>query len=144
VLGSRLAPTKKCLLAGLSQWPGQDSNLRPTDYESAALTIELPGRGGEATTAPVCVRSGRDVRKGPCWGQIVTSAPDARPDHPPAPSGSLQPTMLIGADQAFGQTLALLATFLGIGVIVNVLIVYIVAQVLAERKQNQEHAERGV
>jgi hypothetical protein len=52
--------------------------------------------------------------------------------------------MLIGADQAFGQTLALLATFLGIGVIVNVLVVYIVAQVLAERKQNQEHAERGV
>jgi phage shock protein PspC (stress-responsive transcriptional regulator) len=47
--------------------------------------------------------------------------------------------VLLGADQAFGQTLALLATFLGIGVIVNVLIVYIVAQVMAERKQNQEH-----
>jgi hypothetical protein len=25
-------------LPGLSQWPGQDSNLRATDYESAALT----------------------------------------------------------------------------------------------------------
>ena len=47
--------------------------------------------------------------------------------------------MLIAGDQAFGQTLALLATFLGIGVIVNVLIVYIVAQVMAERKQNREH-----
>jgi len=47
--------------------------------------------------------------------------------------------MLIGADQAFGQTLALLATFLGIGIIVNVLIVYIVAQVMAERRQNREH-----
>jgi phage shock protein PspC (stress-responsive transcriptional regulator) len=47
--------------------------------------------------------------------------------------------MLIGADQALGQTLALLVTFLGIGVVVNVLIVYIVAQVMAERKQNQEH-----
>ena len=47
--------------------------------------------------------------------------------------------MVFGADQAFGQTLALLATFLGIGIIVNVLIVYIVAQVMAERKQNQEH-----
>jgi hypothetical protein len=46
--------------------------------------------------------------------------------------------MLIGADQALGQTLALLATFLGIGVIANVLIVYVVAQVLAERRQNQE------
>jgi hypothetical protein len=42
---------------------------------------------------------------------------------------------------AFGQTLALLLTFLGIGVIVNVLIVYIVAQVIAERKQNQERQQ---
>jgi len=43
---------------------------------------------------------------------------------------------------SFGQTLALLITFLGIGVIANVLIVYTVAQVLAERKQNQERMER--
>jgi phage shock protein PspC (stress-responsive transcriptional regulator) len=41
-----------------------------------------------------------------------------------------------------GQTLALLITFLGIGVVANLLIVYIVAQVLAERKQNRE-ANRG-
>jgi hypothetical protein len=46
--------------------------------------------------------------------------------------------MFVLADQALGTTLALLATFLGIGVVVNVLIVYIVAQVLAERKENQE------
>jgi hypothetical protein len=39
---------------------------------------------------------------------------------------------------ATGQTLALIATFGGIGVLVNVLIVYIVAQVLAERRQNKE------
>jgi hypothetical protein len=45
--------------------------------------------------------------------------------------------MLITAD-ALGQTLALLATFLGIGVIVNLLVVYVVGQVLGERKQNQE------
>ena len=43
---------------------------------------------------------------------------------------------------SFGTTVALLLTFLGIGVIVNVIIVYIVAQVLAERKQNQERIER--
>jgi hypothetical protein len=49
--------------------------------------------------------------------------------------------MLVAADQAVGQTLALLATFLGIGVVVNLLIVYIVAQVLAERKQNREPQE---
>ena len=45
--------------------------------------------------------------------------------------------MLISAN-ALGQTLALLATFLGIGVLVNLLIVYAVGQVLAERKQNQQ------
>jgi phage shock protein PspC (stress-responsive transcriptional regulator) len=46
--------------------------------------------------------------------------------------------VLITADEAVGQTLALLATFIGIGLFVNVLVVYIIAQVLAERKQNQE------
>jgi flagellar motor component MotA len=45
---------------------------------------------------------------------------------------------------SLGQTIALLATFLGIGLIANVLIVYIVAQVMAERKQNQEHRQRDV
>jgi hypothetical protein len=43
---------------------------------------------------------------------------------------------------SLGQTIALLLTFLGIGVIVNVLIVYVVAQVLAERKENQERSAR--
>jgi hypothetical protein len=48
--------------------------------------------------------------------------------------------MLISASsQALGQTLALIATFGGIGVIVNLLILYVVAQVFAEHKQNQEH-----
>ena len=42
---------------------------------------------------------------------------------------------------AFGQTLALLITFLGIGVVANVLIAYVVGQVLAERKQNQERMQ---
>jgi hypothetical protein len=51
--------------------------------------------------------------------------------------------MLLPASAALSQTLALLATLLGIGVVVNVLIVYIVGQVLAERKQNQEHREPG-
>jgi hypothetical protein len=48
--------------------------------------------------------------------------------------------MLITAD-ALGQTLALLATFLGVGVLVNLLIVYVVAQVLAERQENQERQQ---
>ena len=44
---------------------------------------------------------------------------------------------------SFGETLALLITFLGIGVVVNMLIVYVVAQVMAERKQNQESTNGG-
>jgi len=45
---------------------------------------------------------------------------------------------------AAGQTIALLLTFLGIGVIANVIIVYAVAAVLAERRQNQERRQRDV
>jgi Na+-transporting methylmalonyl-CoA/oxaloacetate decarboxylase gamma subunit len=44
---------------------------------------------------------------------------------------------------SIGQTIALLLTFLGIGVIVNVLIIYVVAQVMAERKENQERSPRS-
>jgi hypothetical protein len=43
---------------------------------------------------------------------------------------------------AFGQTLALLITFLGIGVVVNALIAFVVVQVMNERKQNQERMRR--
>ena len=49
--------------------------------------------------------------------------------------------MLVFADQALGQTLALLVTFLGVGLVVNVVVVYIVAQGLAERRQNREYRE---
>jgi phage shock protein PspC (stress-responsive transcriptional regulator) len=42
---------------------------------------------------------------------------------------------------SLGVTIALLLIFLGIGLIANVLIVYIVAQVMAERKQNQERRQ---
>ena len=45
--------------------------------------------------------------------------------------------MLVAADAATGQTIALLITFIGIGILVNVLIIYAVAQVLAERRENQ-------
>jgi len=46
--------------------------------------------------------------------------------------------LVLGMSQALGTTLALLATFVGIGVVVNLLIVYIVAQVIAEHRQNRE------
>ena len=41
-----------------------------------------------------------------------------------------------------GEDLALLITFIGIGVVANLLVVYAVAQVLAERRQNQERSGR--
>ena len=43
-----------------------------------------------------------------------------------------------------GQTIALLLTFLGIGVIANVIIIYAVASVLAERKENKERRQGDV
>ena len=57
--------------------------------------------------------------------------------------------MFIGADflglghsiSSFGETLALALTFLGIGVIANVLIAYAVVQVMAERRQNRERMD---
>lgn len=52
------------------------------------------------------------------------------------------PGVPVIASDALGQTLALIATFGGIGVFVNLLIFYIVGQVLAERRENQER-QRG-
>jgi energy-converting hydrogenase Eha subunit E len=57
--------------------------------------------------------------------------------------------MLIAADllglghstSSFGETLALGLTFIGIGVIANVLVVYAIVQVLAERRQNRERMD---
>ena len=57
--------------------------------------------------------------------------------------------MLLAADllglghstSSFGQTLALALTFLGVWVIANVLIIYAVVQVLAERRQNRERMD---
>ena len=50
---------------------------------------------------------------------------------------------IVFATSALGQTLALLATFIGIGILANILILYVIGQVFAEHKQNQEH-EAGV
>jgi hypothetical protein len=43
---------------------------------------------------------------------------------------------------ALGYTLSLLAIFGGIGVLVNVLIVYAVAQVIEEHRDNEERKRR--
>ncbi len=43
-----------------------------------------------------------------------------------------------------GQTIALLLTFLGIGIIANVIIIYAVATVMAERRENRERRQTDV
>jgi len=47
--------------------------------------------------------------------------------------------MLIASSEAFAKTFGLVVTFGGIGVIVNVIIVYIAFQIRGERQQNREH-----
>jgi hypothetical protein len=47
--------------------------------------------------------------------------------------------VLLAASEAFVKTLGLLITFGGIGVIVNVIIVYIVIQIRGEHRQNEEY-----
>lgn len=41
----RVAARQSGLLTSRPKWAGQESNLRPMDYESTALTAELPARG---------------------------------------------------------------------------------------------------
>ena len=49
--------------------------------------------------------------------------------------------MPLAASEAFAKTFGLIVTFGGIGVIVNIIIVYIAIQVRGERRQNQEYLE---
>jgi hypothetical protein len=49
--------------------------------------------------------------------------------------------MLLAASQAFTKTVGLIITFGGIGVVVNVIIIYIAIQVRGERRQNREYLE---
>jgi hypothetical protein len=47
--------------------------------------------------------------------------------------------VLLAASAAFSKTIGLIATFGGIGVVVNIIVVYIAIQVRGERRQNQEY-----
>ncbi|HEV3283590.1 MAG TPA: hypothetical protein VG010_05255 [Solirubrobacteraceae bacterium] len=46
--------------------------------------------------------------------------------------------MLLASSAAFSKTFGLLVTFVGIGLIVNILLVYVAIQIRGERRQNQE------
>jgi hypothetical protein len=50
--------------------------------------------------------------------------------------------MVLAISKAVSTDIGLLATFGGIGVIVNIIIVYIAVQIRGERLQNQEYRER--
>jgi hypothetical protein len=47
--------------------------------------------------------------------------------------------MLLAASAAFSKDVGLIITFVGIGVVVNVILVYVAIQVRGERAQNREH-----
>jgi hypothetical protein len=49
--------------------------------------------------------------------------------------------MVLAASQAFSKTFGLVVTFGGIGVIVNLILVYIAVQIRGERQQNKEYLE---
>jgi hypothetical protein len=50
--------------------------------------------------------------------------------------------MILAVNEAVSKDIGLIATFGGIGVVVNAIIVYIAIQIRGERQQNQEYRER--
>ena len=50
--------------------------------------------------------------------------------------------MLLATSAAVSKDIGLIVTFVGIGVIVNVIVVFIAIQVRGEHRQNQEYRER--
>ncbi len=50
--------------------------------------------------------------------------------------------MVLAISKALSTDIGLIATFGGIGVVVNIIIVYIAVQVRGERLQNKEYRER--
>jgi hypothetical protein len=45
----------------------------------------------------------------------------------------------LATDPATSKTIGLLITFIGIGILVNIIVVYIAVQVRGERQQNQDY-----
>jgi hypothetical protein len=50
--------------------------------------------------------------------------------------------MLLAISKALSMDIGLIATFGGIGVVVNVIVVYIAIQIRGERQQNREYREQ--
>jgi hypothetical protein len=47
--------------------------------------------------------------------------------------------LLLATDPATSKTIGLLITFIGIGILVNVILVYIAVQIRGERRQNERY-----
>jgi ABC-type transporter Mla subunit MlaD len=50
--------------------------------------------------------------------------------------------VILALSEAASKTIGLIATFGGIGVVVNVIVVVIAVQIRGERRQNREYRER--
>ena len=48
-------------------------------------------------------------------------------------------TMILATSQAVTKDIGLGATFLGIGLLVNIILVYVAIQIRGERRQNQQY-----
>jgi hypothetical protein len=49
--------------------------------------------------------------------------------------------MLLATNEAFSKTFGLVVTFGGIGIVVNIILIYIAIQVRGERRQNRDYLE---
>jgi hypothetical protein len=47
--------------------------------------------------------------------------------------------LVLATDPATSKTIGLLVTFIGIGIIVNVILVYVAFLIIGERRQNKEY-----
>jgi hypothetical protein len=47
--------------------------------------------------------------------------------------------LLLATDPATSKTIGLLVTFIGIGIIVNIIVVYIAVLIIGERRQNKTY-----
>ncbi len=50
--------------------------------------------------------------------------------------------MLLAASAAVSKDIGLIVTFIGIGLIVNVIIIFVLVQTRGEHQQNQQYGER--
>jgi hypothetical protein len=69
-----------------------------------------------------------------------TGAPSARAAHDTgAPLVARLPSMLLATSEALVTDIGLIATFGGIDLVVNVILIYVAIQIRGERRQNQEY-----